>query len=106
MPDLKPAARLADYQAYVIEMERERGFEQQRPIDKCLLLGEEVGELFKAVRKAEGLAVDPDSKFGPIAEEMADILIVLCSIANRYGVDLEQAFLDKEARNKTRRWSS
>ncbi len=106
MPDLKPAATLADYQAYVIELERERGFDGQGPIDKCLLLGEEVGELFKAVRKAEGLAVAKDSTFGPLAEEMADVLIVLCSIANRYDVDLEQAFRDKEARNKTRRWSS
>ncbi len=105
MPDLKTAATMADYQAYVVELERERGFESQGPIDKCLLLGEEVGELFKAVRKAEGLSMDPHSKVGLIAEEMADVLIMLCSIANRYGVDLEQAFRDKETHNKTRRWS-
>ena len=106
MPELNPAARLADYQAYVVELERERGFDGQRPIDKCLLLGEEVGELFKAVRRAEGLSVDPDSKIGDIADEAADVLILLCAIANRYGVDLEQAFREKEALNKTRRWSS
>jgi len=105
MPDLKPAATLGDYQAFVVELERERGFDRQRPIEKCLLLGEEVGELFKAVRKAEGLAIDEASKVGRLGEEMADILVMLCSIANRYGVDLEQAFREKEELNKTRRWT-
>ena len=106
MPHLKTPAVLADYQAYVIAMELERGFDRQGPLEKCLLLGEEVGELFKAVRKVEGIAIDAESKVGRLAEEMADILIVLCSIANRYDVDLEQAFRDKEERNKTRRWTS
>ncbi|MGF1733596.1 hypothetical protein L4D19_29165 [Photobacterium kasasachensis] len=28
----------------------------------------------------------------------------MCSIANRYDVDLEQAFLTKEEQNKKRNW--
>ncbi len=69
------------------------------------MLGEEVGELFKAVRKTEGLVIDQGSRIGGIGEELADILVYLCSVANRYGVDLEQAFRDKEAVNRTRVWT-
>jgi NTP pyrophosphatase (non-canonical NTP hydrolase) len=105
MPELKLAPTLADLQSYVVELELERGFSGQSPVEKCLLLGEEVGELFKAVRKVEGLSIDQASRVGHLAEEMADILIMLCAIANRYGVDLEQAFRDKEEVNKNRRWT-
>lgn len=105
MPELKPSPGLRDFQAYVVELERERGFADQVAIEKCLLLGEEVGELFKAVRKAERLSVEHDAQISDVSEELADVLILLCAIANRYGVDLEQAFRAKEERNKTRRWS-
>jgi NTP pyrophosphatase (non-canonical NTP hydrolase) len=105
MPVLTRPASLADYQVYVQEMERERGFAHQTPVEKCLLLGEEVGELFKAVRNTQRIAIEPGAKVGDVSEELADILIYLCAIANRYGVDLEQAFLAKEEINKTRRWA-
>ncbi len=95
---------LMDFQDYVKLLEEERGFAQQTVIEKCLLLGEEVGELFKAVRKAQQIAVDPASEFTTISEELADILIYLCAIANRYGLDLEAAFRAKEEVNKQRRW--
>ncbi len=104
MQPLNSSASLADYQAYVVELERERGFSHQTPVEKCLLLGEEIGELFKAVRKAEGVAIDPTARVGELADELADVLIFVCSIANRYGVDLEQAFRGKEAKNATRTW--
>ena len=104
MQPLKSSASLADCQAYVVELERERGFSSQTPIEKCLLLGEEIGELFKAVRKVEGVAIDPTALVGDVSDELADVLIYLCAIANRYGVDLEQAFRDKEAKNALRTW--
>ena len=97
---------LAEFQQYVAELELERGFEDQTVTDKCLLLGEEIGELFKAVRRTEGLKVDPDSQIGEIGHELADVFIYLCAIANRYGIDLEQAFLDKETLNHQRQWIS
>ena len=105
MRDLPPRPTLADYQAYMVELEAERGFSHQTPVEKCLLLGEEVGELFKAIRKAEGIAIEPGAKVGGIGEELSDILMFLCVIANRYGIDIEQAFRAKEAINKTRRWA-
>jgi len=51
MPILKKNPSLKDFQKYVREMEIERGFEKGTVIQACLMLGEEVGELFKAVRK-------------------------------------------------------
>lgn len=104
MPDLEPAPTLATIQSYVVQLETERGFAAQTVIEKCLLLGEEIGELFKAVRKAQGLAIDRQSPVGEVADELADVLILLCAVANRSGVDLEAALRAKEAVNKQRSW--
>ncbi|HSO86464.1 MAG TPA: MazG nucleotide pyrophosphohydrolase domain-containing protein [Draconibacterium sp.] len=104
MPELTENPNLKDFQKYVEELENERGFSHQTIIDKCLLLGEEVGELFKAVRKSEGLAVDTNSNFTEIGDELTDILIYLCAVANRKGIDLEKAFREKEEKNKNRTW--
>ena len=106
MPELTQNPTLKNFQQYVAELENERGFAHQTIIDKCLLLGEEVGELFKAVRKSEGLAVDSNSNFTEIGDELTDIFIYLCAIANRKGIDLEKAFRDKEIKNKQRVWKS
>jgi NTP pyrophosphatase (non-canonical NTP hydrolase) len=106
MPELTKNPTLKNFQKYVAELEKERGFASQTTIDKCLLLGEEVGELFKAVRKSEGLAVDTNSSFTEIGDELTDIFIYLCAIANRKGIDLEKAFRKKEEKNKQRVWKS
>ena len=104
MPELKQNPSLADFQKYVIELEDERGFSQQNVLDKCLLLGEEMGELFKAVRKNQKLSIDINSNFTSVSEELADILIYLCAIANRLDIDLERAFRQKEEINSKRKW--
>jgi NTP pyrophosphatase (non-canonical NTP hydrolase) len=93
-------------QAYVAAKEVERQFDQQSARDKCLLLGEEVGELFKAVRKTSGLGVDPHSDVKTVGHELADILNFLLAIANRYDIDLGQAYVAKEKINQERRWIS
>ena len=104
MPHLKESASLKDIQEYVVELEKERGFSDQSIIEKCLMLGEETGELFKAVRKVQRIKVDPNSRIPEVSDELADILIFVCSIANRFDIDLETAFRKKEAVNKTRNW--
>lgn len=106
MPELMNNPTLIHFQNYVAELEKERGFANQSIIDKCLLMGEEVGELFKAVRKTEGLLVDENSNFSEIGDELTDIFIYICAIANRKNIDLEQAFRAKEEKNKKRIWKS
>jgi len=102
---LKEDPILKDFQKYVEELEIERGFEKEDVFQKCLLLGEEVGELFKTVRKKDKITkIDHNSKFGSIDEELADIVILICTIANRLDIDLEKAFREKEELNKKRVW--
>ncbi|MBN2891068.1 MAG: hypothetical protein JXL97_04300 [Bacteroidales bacterium] len=69
------------------------------------MLGEEIGELFKAIRKNQQIKIDLNSKIGSVDEELADIIIYLCAIANRTNIDLEKAFRDKEEINKKRVWT-
>jgi NTP pyrophosphatase (non-canonical NTP hydrolase) len=104
MVPLGEAQALSAVQQYVAEMEEERGFSTRSVIQQCLLLGEEVGELFKAVRKQQNISVDPRSLVGDVQDELADVLIYVCAIANRLDIDLEDAFRRKEARNEERVW--
>jgi NTP pyrophosphatase (non-canonical NTP hydrolase) len=103
---LKPDPTLADIQQYVIDMEKGRGFTQQTLLEVWVLLSEEIGELAKCVRKtATSMNTDAAKHYDfDAAGEFADIIIVLCAVANRLGVDLEQAFRDKEEQNKQRVW--
>jgi NTP pyrophosphatase (non-canonical NTP hydrolase) len=105
MTPLDPSQPLDEIQRYVATMEIERGFADRDVLSQCLLLGEEVGEVFKAVRKRQQLGIDPNSHVGSIDEELADVLIYVCSIANRYGIDLDEALRRKEARNEQRSWA-
>jgi len=103
---LKANPTLADIQQYVTDLERERGFTKHTPLEQCLLLMEEMGELAKCVRKsATTMGTDTAKHYDfDVAGEFADILIVLSAVANRLDVDLEQAFRDKEEQNKKRAW--
>ena len=103
MPNLSEAT-LSNLQTYVTELEIERGFIDQTVLQKCLLMGEEMGELFKAIRKTENISTDKNSETFHVGEELADILIYACAIANRCDIDLEEAFREKEEINKKRVW--
>jgi NTP pyrophosphatase (non-canonical NTP hydrolase) len=105
MLPLEESSTLHDLQRYVREMEEERGFAGRGVLEQCLLLGEEVGELFKAVRKHEKMRTGTTSITGTVDEELADVLIYVCAIANRLDVDLEEALRRKEALNESRVWA-
>jgi NTP pyrophosphatase (non-canonical NTP hydrolase) len=97
---------LNDTQQYVQEMLEERGFADQDVTKDCLLLTEEVGELFKTIRKSHAsMSLDSNKQYDlNTAEELADVLIVLTSIANKLDINLEDAFRAKEEKNKQRTW--
>jgi NTP pyrophosphatase (non-canonical NTP hydrolase) len=105
MPNLKSNPTLCDYQQYVSEMIKERGFTENTVLQNSLMLGEEVGGLFKAIRKAEKMRTDDNSNIHNAEEEMVDVLIYLCTLANHYNIDLEKALRDKEEMNKNRVWT-
>ena len=104
MEPLSPGASLPRIQDYVAKMETERGLDKQDLPSQCLKLGEEVGELYRAVRKLQGQPQVPGGRIADIGDEAVDTLILLMSIVNRCGINLEDAFRAKEARNETRIW--
>ncbi len=106
MRPLAPDFDLNDLQHYVATMEQERGFSGRTVTEQALLLGEEVGELFKAVRKHQNLGTAAGSVVGTVDEELADVMIFVCAIANRLGIRLNEAITRKEALNETRVWAS
>jgi NTP pyrophosphatase (non-canonical NTP hydrolase) len=106
MLNLPSNPSLTDIQNYVRELEQERGFANKGILEKSLLLGEEIGELFKAIRKHKNLSIDQNSNVGAVGDEIADIVSMLCSVANCLDVNIESAFRAKEEVNKTRKWTT
>jgi NTP pyrophosphatase (non-canonical NTP hydrolase) len=104
MEPLNLGASLPHIQEYVRRMEAERGLDHQDLSSQCLKLGEEVGELYRAVRKLQGNPQDPSGRIADIGDEAVDALILLMSIVNRCDINLEDAFRTKEARNESRIW--
>ncbi len=100
MPSLKKDPSLKDIQEYIRIGGEELGFDTLNAFQRCLMLGEEVGELYKSIRKHEGITVD--SKTSPIEEEIADVLLQLCAVANYYHIDIEQSFRKKQQLDKGR----
>jgi len=63
------------------------------PLTNMARLSEEVGELAREVNHRFGQKTKkPDEPAGDLGMEMADILFVLICMANREGIDLEEAF--------------
>jgi NTP pyrophosphatase (non-canonical NTP hydrolase) len=95
---------MADFQRYVREMCEQRGFNRDDIPKKFMMLMEEVGELSKAARKDVGMKLDSTATRQNVAHEAADVLIVFIGLCNALGIDLEQAFREKETYNKQRTW--
>ena len=103
--ELKEHPTLKDFQEYVLKMKQERGFNTTDKFYECCLLAEECGELISAIRKtSKNGSIGTGSVAGNVAEELADVFIYLCSLANMHNIDLEQAFREKEEKNKQRTW--
>lgn len=100
---------LADAQARVhswISQYEEGYFD---PLTNLARLAEETGELAREINHRFGQKTrKPDEPDGDLGLEMADILFVLICMANREGIDLDQAFDRMMAKVETRdrdRWT-
>ncbi len=102
--ELKESPPLGDFQRYVAEMVKERGFEKETAPEIFMLLLEECGEMAKAARKASGIKTDRTSQESRLDHEVADVFIYLLHICNHFNIDLEKAFREKEELNKRRVW--
>ncbi len=126
--DLKTDASMRDYQVYIHKLESQHGWLDVDLVHNCFLMGEEVGELFKSIRKynryfepgkdespaaavthAEDvsiLAKDDAALKQDVAEEIVDVFNYLLAIANRLEIDVEDAFRKKNKKNQSRSWES
>ena len=79
------------------------------PLTNLARLTEEVGELARDVNHHFGQKTrKPEEPEGDMAMEMADIMFVLICMANREGIDLQDAFdrmMEKVERRDGRRWT-
>jgi NTP pyrophosphatase (non-canonical NTP hydrolase) len=102
MNQLPAHPTLADYHGLIRGLVVRRGYDKETVPEVFTLLVEEVGELAKAIRRANGQKIGAHSKQHEVAEEAADVFWLLIDICNRLGIDLEQAFRDKEIINHKR----
>lgn len=102
--NLKPQPTIKDFQKYVADMVKERGFDKESVPVIFMLFLEECGEMAKAARKASNIKTDDNSEKFKLENEAADVFIYLLDICNNFNIDLEKAFRDKEEINKGREW--
>jgi NTP pyrophosphatase (non-canonical NTP hydrolase) len=79
------------------------------PLTNLARLAEEVGELAREVNHRFGKKTKkPGEPEGDLAMEMADIMFVLICMANREGIDLQEAFdrmMEKVDSRDEKRWT-
>ena len=85
--------------------------EEMEKDESIFLMGEEVGELFKAIRKHqkysnEGEPSNEETSKIKVGEELVDVLNYILALANRLDIDMEDAFRRKNLINQTRSWST
>ena len=106
IPILPQNPGMQDFQEFVHGLESFHGWLDVDLVHNCFLMGEEVGELFKAIRKHLKYYEQPsaaDTVEG-ISEEIVDVLNYILAIANRLNIDVEAAFRKKNALNLKRTW--
>ena len=102
-------ASMQEFQSYIYQLESMHGWLSVDLINNCFLMGEEVGELFKAVRKHQRFFVEKNPEDEAISrehigDEIVDVFNYLLAIANRLDIDMEEAFRRKNAINQGRSW--
>ncbi|MGE0323629.1 MAG: hypothetical protein AB7K71_15820 [Polyangiaceae bacterium] len=110
---LHESAPMSEYQRYIKQLEEHHGWSDVNLIENCFLMGEEVGELFKAVRKVKGFFDQAEAPLeertelvANVGEEIVDVMNYLLAIANRLDIDVERAFIEKNTKNLSRSWKS
>lgn len=118
LPPLPSTATLSQWQSYIAQTVAARGWDGASDLEIFLLFSEEVGEFAKAFRRYRklftervsedrGADLDPaelSPARGEMAAELADIFSYLLDLSARLEIDLEEAFVAKEKKNRQRQW--
>lgn len=95
---------LQEIQKYIWQKNIDRGFSEEAPEKKLVMLMEESGELAKAIRQSIGMGFSDTTKMTDIKEELADVQIILLGLASTMGIDMVEAVREKEEKNSKRSW--
>ena len=102
---LLQADSLRKLQEYVKRTGEERGFSDETIQDSFMLLVEEIGEVAKALRPLHDVKTASDSAQTELSHELADVQLLLLSLCNKLDIDLTDAIIDKENKNRKRVWN-
>ena len=104
---------LDDFQEFHRWLDQRKGWDEDLNYLVVLLTGElgEVAQMAKKINwKTSLLDGNQEAAFdqyrATLGEELADCLAYLCKIANRAGVNLSEAYIEKMASNIDRNWVS
>ena len=95
---------LQEIQKYIWQKNIDRGFSEEAPEKKLVMLMEESGELAKAIRQTIGMGFSETTTMTDIKEELADVQIILLGLASTMNIDMLEAVRQKEAKNSKRSW--
>ena len=94
---------LTEAQEAVDKWIKEYGVRYFNELTNTAMLMEEVGEVARIMARRYGEQSEKESdKNKDLGDEMADVLFVLCCLANQTGIDLDAA-LEKNLEKKTKR---
>ena len=106
MAELPSSPTLPQLQNYMSQICKERGWDKTDTLATFLLFTEAVGELAKAIRNRRGLYIEQAKEINSqeLEDEFADVFGYLLELANKFDVDLAEAFRHKEKINEARKW--
>lgn len=96
-------AKLADLRDKVREFQSKRGWGSESPKDISLSLILEAAELLEHFQFKSGKEVEEEARlYGPICDELADVLWWVLSMANRLDIDVTRALMMKMTKNEVK----
>jgi NTP pyrophosphatase (non-canonical NTP hydrolase) len=110
-----------EVQEWVERFERKRGWADRPPEEKLICLQEEIGELATAIKHVwtrsseyikKGIKPEDARKRAlgecstEVAEEIADCIVYLLSIANKFHINMDKSLAEKMKVNDMRKWAA
>lgn len=93
--------KLEEIKKKVKEFQDKRGWGSESPKDISLSIVLEAAELLEHFQFKSGKEVEEEARlFGPICDELSDVLWWVMSMANRLDIDVAQAFMRKYKYNE------
>lgn len=88
------AHTIKDLQVMMVDQLKRRGYYPKEDKEVLLRLGEEMGEVFEAVRE--------NQSFEDLSHEVVDVFWNLLRFCELKNIDLEKAFIEKYNKNESR----